>query len=53
MLGMAEEFYIKVKGRGENYDTIATLLWNSDPDTIRYEESGSVSVEWKIHVACR
>ena len=53
MLGMAEEFYIKVKGRGENYDTIATLLWNSDPDTIRYDESGCVNVEWKIHVACR
>ena len=53
VLGMAEEFYIRVKGTGEKYDTIATLLLHSDPDIIFYEENGSVNAEWKIHVDCR
>ena len=47
---MAEEFYIRFQGSCEKYDMIGTM--NSDPDIIRYEESGFVNVQWKVRVVC-
>ena len=49
---MDEKFYIKLKGTGENYDQIASLLFDYDPDIIFYQENGCVNVEWKICVTC-
>ena len=50
LLGMVEEFYIRFQGSCEKYDMIGTM--NSDPDIIRYEESGFVNVHWKVRVVC-
>ena len=52
LIGMDEKFYIKLKGTGENYDQIASLLFDYDPDIIFYQENGCVNVEWKICVTC-
>ena len=52
VIGMDEKFYIKVRGKGEKYEQIASLLFDSDPDIIFYEQTGSVHVEWKICVPC-
>ena len=49
---MDETFYIKVKGKGQKYEQIASFLFDSDPDIIVYGESGSVNVEWKFSIEC-
>ena len=52
VIGMDETFYIKVKGKGQKYEQIASFLFDSDPDIIVYGESGSVNVEWKFSIEC-
>lgn len=52
VIGMDETFYIKVKGKGQKYEQIASFLFDSYPDIIVYGESGSVNVEWKFSIEC-
>ena len=52
VIGMAERFYIKVKGTSEKYENISPLFLDYEPDIILYQESGAVNVEWKIIVEC-
>ena len=52
VIGMAEKFYIKVKGTSKKYENISPLLLDYEPDIIFYQDSGSVNVEWKIIVEC-
>ena len=50
MLGMGTDFYIKFLGSCDNYDLVADILY--DPDTILYDDDGTVNIQWKAGINC-